>query len=316
MTMTIDDSRAGRPSSGPARWAGSTRAPARHRHVYQWLFAAPAIVLVVVFFFVPFVANVFFAFTRWTGYSSVISFNGLTNFANLLDLGILGHATLITLCYAIIGMAVQNTAGLALAKALQHTGRSNTVFRAVFFVPVLISPLAAGYIWKALLQPQGYLDEQISRFVPGDFTFNWLGHGWWALVAVACIEAWKWSGMATLVYIAGLNRIPRQLIEASILDGAGPIRRYFHIEFPLLAPAFTFNIVITFVGAFSAFDVIASTTGGGPGDATSVLNMAVYSQYGQGFFGTASALTLVVTLLVVVFAVPLIFWLRRREARI
>lgn len=303
------------PWGSPPRARREPAAP-QGRKWYQLWFALPAGVLVIGFFFVPFIANAFFAFMQWTGYSQTISFNGLTNFLMLGQLGILGQATVVTVSYALIGMTVQNAIGLTLAKALQHTHAVNTVFRSLFFIPVLISPLAAGYIWKALLQPDGFVNDLISVIVPGQFTFNWLGNDLSALIAVACIDAWKWSGMATLVYIAGLNRIPRQLSEAAVLDGAGPWRRFWGIEFPLLAPAFTFNVVVTLVGAFSAFDVVVSMTGGGPGTATTVLNKAVFDQYGQGLFGTASALNFVVTLLVLCTAVPLIAWLRKREERI
>ncbi|MCR2783983.1 MULTISPECIES: sugar ABC transporter permease [unclassified Microbacterium] len=314
VTRSVERRRGSFRRNDPPR-VGNGAAGVKPRQWYQWWFALPAAVLVLFFFFVPFIANAFFAFTQWTGYSSVITFNGLQNFQNLIDRGVLWQATLITLVYAVIGMVTQNAVGLSLAKALQHTGRANTVFRSIFFIPVLISPLAAGYIWKALLQPEGFVNDVISLFVPGDFTFAWLGNAVTALIAVACIDAWKWSGMATLVYIAGLNRIPGQLVEAATLDGAGAWRRFWAIEFPLLAPAFTFNIVITFVGAFSAFDGIVATTGGGPGTATTVLNKAAYDQYGQGLFGTASALNFVVALLVICTAIPLIAWMRKREER-
>jgi len=87
------------------------------------------------------------------------------------------------------------------------------------------------------------------------------------------------------------------------------------VEFPLLAPAFTFNVVLSLIGAFSALDVVFATTDGGPGDATTLLNVAVYNEYGQGLFGTASALSFVVALMAIVAAVPLIGWLRRREVQ-
>ncbi|MFT4081688.1 MAG: sugar ABC transporter permease [Nocardioides sp.] len=304
----------------------ATSAPAPHRETsapmrsrprrawYRLAFAAPAIVLVSVFFFLPFLANAGFSFTQWTGYSDVISWNGLDNFRLMFELGVIGHATLVTVGYAVVSMAVQNGVGLVLAKALQSTNRVNTVFRSVFFVPVLMSPLAAGYIWAGVLRSNGALNAVIGWVKPG-FDYAWLGHDTSALLCVATIDAWKWSGLVTLIYIAGLNRIPRTVVEAATLDGAGAWLRFWRIEFPLLAPAFTFNLVITLVGAFSALDVIFATTGGGPGNATRVLNAAVYEQYGQGLFGTASALSLVITLLVIITAVPLIAWLRRREVR-
>ncbi len=276
-------------------------------------FAAPAILLVSVFFLVPFLANAVFAFVQWTGYSDTIRWTGLTNFSLLGQLGILGHAIRVTIVYAVITMTVQNGVGLALATALQQTNRVNTVFRSIFFVPVLMSPLAAGYIWSAVLSPDGPANDFLSAVLPGSVHYAYLGHSVSALITVACVDAWKWSGLATLVYIAGLNRIPAQLVDAARIDGAGTWRRFWSVKFPLLAPAVTFNVVITLVGAFSALDVVFATTSGGPGDATTLLNVALYTQYGQSYFGQASALGLVVTGLVVLTAVPLIGWLRRRE---
>jgi multiple sugar transport system permease protein/raffinose/stachyose/melibiose transport system permease protein len=282
------------------------------RHLYRLWFALPAILLVIFFFVTPFVANGFLSFTRWTGFSKVIRFNGLNNFQSLISLGILGHATLVTIIFAVTTMLGQNLAGLALAKALQETNRINSFFRSLFFIPVLISPLAAGYIWAAVLAAHGPLNQAIAVFSPG-FAFPWLGNSTSALILVGLIDAWKWSGLVTLVYISGLKSIPRSVMEASVLDGAGAWRRFLGIEMPLLAPAFTFNIVLTLVGSFSALDVIFATTKGGPGDATSVLNVAVFNQYGQGFFGTSSALSFMIAILVIVTAVPLIWYLRSRE---
>jgi raffinose/stachyose/melibiose transport system permease protein len=287
----------------------------RRRRNRLLAFAIPSTALVLVFFFAPLIANVYFAFTQWTGFSDVIKPNGLANFKLLQQLGILSHAIAVTAIYAVVAMVVQNTVSLSLASALQTTNRVNTFFRGLFFIPVLISPLAAGYIWSAVLSPTGPLNGFLSTVLPGEHHFAWLGHGTTALIAVASVDAWKWSGLITLVYIAGLNGIPRSVIEAATIDGTSTWRRFWSIKFPLLAPAFTFNIVVTLVGAFSAFDVVFATTTGGPGDATTVLNVAVFRQYGQGNFGSASALSLVVTVMVILTAVPLIAYLRRREVQ-
>ena len=300
-----------RRTPGTTRPAGPRRP--QGRRTYRLWFALPAIALLVFFFAGPFVANGILSFTRWTGFSSHIRFNGLDNFRSLLSLGILGHATLVTIVFAVVTMAGQNIVGLALAKALQSSNRTNSVFRSIFFVPVLISPLAAGYIWSAVLAQDGPLNSLLSAVTRGDFHFAWLGGQHSAIVVVGLIDAWKWSGLVTLVYISGLNGIHRSVLEASVIDGANAVRRFRRIEMPLLAPAFTFNLVLTLVGSFSALDVIFATTKGGPGDATSVLNVAVYSQYGEGFFGTSGALSWVIARLVIIFALPLIWFLRRRE---
>lgn len=279
----------------------------------RWtFFVLPSALLVGAFFFLPFVLNLPFAFTQWSGYREEIPFVGLDNFVTLWANGRLPDAIRVTLVYALVCMIVQNVVGLALALALRETNRVNAVFRSLFFLPVLISPVAAGYIWRAIVDPAGPLNAAIGLVVPG-FRFAWLGDPAAALVAVAFIDGWKWVGLATLVYIAGLNAIPQSITEAASIDGAGGWGRFRRITFPLLAPAATFNVTVTLVGALSAYDIVASTTVGGPGTATTTLNMAVVQQFGFGYYGTASTFSLTVTLLVITIAVPLIWWLRRRE---
>jgi multiple sugar transport system permease protein/raffinose/stachyose/melibiose transport system permease protein len=301
--------RAGRADSGPPRGgnsAGTLRGLAK--------FAVPAYVLVGVFFLLPQVLNLYFAFTNWTTYSSAITWNGWDNIALLIEQGSLFHPVVVTVLYALIAMAFQNVIGLSLAYALRDSNRINGFFRSIFFIPVLISPLAVGYIWRGLLKPDGPVNDFIGLAVPG-FDWAWLGEPSTALAAVAFMDAWKWIGLTTVVYIAGINAVPGDVLEAARLDGASAWTSFWRITFPLLAPAFTFNVVSTLVGAFSAYDVIQASTGGGPGDSTRALYVELRMQWAQGNFGTGSALGLVVTLLVVVVAVPLVWYLRRRELR-
>jgi raffinose/stachyose/melibiose transport system permease protein len=291
----------------PQRRPGKSR-----RNLYRLWFAIPSIILVGVFFGAPFVANIAFAFLQWTSYSTTITWAGLSNFVDAYRLGFLVHPIIITVLFAIMSMLMQNIAGLGFAKALQTGGRTDRFFRSLFFVPVLFSPLAAGYIWAAALQPHGAVNTFVSAVIPG-FSFDWLGNPATALIAVALVDGWKWSGLATMVYVAGLNRIPSTVIQAAKLDGAGAWQRFWQVELPLLIPSLTFNLVVTLVGSFSAIDVVFAMTNGGPGNATTVLNAQLYLQYSGGLFGSASALGLVITILVVITAVPLIGWLRRRE---
>ncbi|MGX5682179.1 carbohydrate ABC transporter permease [Schumannella luteola] len=310
--MVISSSTAPVVTGTGSRRAPARRGPSRPLRARWFWFAAPSLALVLVFFVVPFVLNVPFAFSSWSGYTDVISFVGIDNFAVMWERGILPNALVVTLVYAVIAMTVQNVVSISLALALRDTNRVNSFFRSVFFLPVLFSPLAAGYIWRAIVSSDGPLNSVIGWFSPG-FDFAWLGNPATALFTVAFVDAWKWCGIATLVYIAGLNSIPPSMLEAASLDGAGAWQRFWRVVFPLLAPAFTFNIVTTLIGALSAYDVVASTTGGGPGISTVTLNMAAVQQFGLSYFGTASSLNLSVTVLVVVIAVPLVAWLRKRE---
>lgn len=312
MTDTTSDTAVaarGEVTSSPA----PRRKPRRTvREVGWWPFIVPAFALVAAFFTVPFLLNLRFAFTDWSGYSDAIAFNGLANFRGLISQDILWQAIKVTLLYAVMAMLIQNVFSLSMALVLQRSTRTNGFFRSFFFLPVLVAPVAAGYIWGAILAPRGPLNSFISFFADG-FDYAWLGHGTSALVSLAFVDAWKWSGLITLVYIAGLNNIPESLVEAATVDGANAWQRFWRIRFRLLAPAFTFTVVVTMLGAINAFDLVAATTRGGPGTATMVLNIAMFNQYGSGFFGMASSLSLVVTVLVIVLGLPLIAYLRRRE---
>ena len=275
-------------------------------------FVLPATVLVALFFVVPLLINIPLAFANWTSYTSVVTIDGIGNFQALINQGYLFSAIQVTLVYSVIAMIIQNVVSLALANALLDSTRINTFFRSLFFLPVLISPLAAGYIWRGILDPDGPLNELIGIAIPG-FDWAWLGETSTALASVAFVDAWKWIGLTTLVYIAGLNGVPRELKEAAIIDGASRIQAFWRVIFPLLAPAFTFNIVITLIGAFNAYDVIAATTGGGPGNSTQSINVLLKAQWGLGNFGNGSALGLTITAMVIIAAIPLVWWLRRRE---
>lgn len=277
-----------------------------------WAYALPAIILVTIFFLLPFLFNLRLAFTDWSSFTNEINWNGLDNFQVLIDQKILLTALRVTLIYAGFAMLLQNVVSLSLALLLAETNFINSIFRSLFFIPVLISTVAAGYIWYALLAPAGPFNQAIATFIPG-FKHAWFGETSTALVTVAFVDVWKSMGIVTLVYIAGLNAIPHELIEAATIDGANAWQRFWKVRFPLLAPAFTFTGVVTLVGAINSFDIAMATTRGGPGTATMVLNLAMQQQWNRGFWGTGTALGLTVTVIVVLTAVPLVTYLRRRE---
>ncbi len=188
-----------KPARLPGRW-------------YVYAFAVPSVLLVAVFFVAPFLLNSWFAFTLWTGLREGVTWNGLDNFIYLNQLGVLPRAVVLTVAYAVTCMLVQNVVGLSLALAMQRPSPTISVFRAAYFIPVLISPIAAGYVWSALLASDGPINAFLSLIVPGEVDYAVLGNPIPALITVAIIDAWKWTGLIVLVYIAGLNAIPRELM--------------------------------------------------------------------------------------------------------
>lgn len=280
------------------------------------LLAVPAIALLAVFYLLPNALNLVLGFTDWSAYRSEIRVNGIENLERLVRTGTLGTAVTTTIAFALTVMVAQNVLGLALALGLERLTRLNGLLRTLFFVPVLISPLAAGFVFRGLLAPNGTVNSLLGSMLDSPVRIPWLGSLDFTLYVVAIIQAWKGVGVTMLIYLAGLTAIPRELEEAARVDGANERQVVARIKLPLLAPALTANLVLTLIGAISAFDIILATTRGGPGRATSVINMVLYQQFSQGLFGMATAVNLVVFVMVVLASVPLIVYLRRREVQL
>lgn len=278
-----------------------------------WVFLLPAVALFVAFFLLPNLLNFYLPFTDWSGYRSEIRFTGLSTFKGLASDGTLTASLRITLEYAILAALFQNLFGLSLALLLYADTRSNRILRALFFLPVLISPLAIGYIFQALLAPDGALNRGLSTLTGGHVGIPWLGSVDWTIVVVAAIHGWKWMGLAMLVYLAGLKSVPQDVVDAARIDGADPWQSFRLVRWPLVAPAVTFNVAAALIGSLNVFDIPQATTGGGPASTTRVLNLYIFQVFGEGLYAQATAMSLVLFLLATAIAIPLVTYLRRRE---
>lgn len=279
----------------------------------QWTFLALPLGLFTVFFLVPALLNLGLAFTNWSIYSPTITFNGFDNFETLIANGTLWRALRVTLVYALCVVLFTNLLGLAAALALEKSVPSNTPLRALIFVPVLLSPLAAGYVFQGILSSNGVLNQILSALTGTEWKTPWLGSTTWAIVVIAAIQAWKTFGMCALFYIAGLSTVPEEMKDAARIDGANAWQTFWSVRWPLIAPAATINVSLTLIAGLGTADYVLATTAGGPAGSTQVLNMLVFLQFGNGAFGQAASMTLVLFLIVLIIAVPLIIWMRRRE---
>jgi raffinose/stachyose/melibiose transport system permease protein len=278
-------------------------APVLARRTHPLWFLIPAFVLLGVFFLVPTLFNFVYAFTDWSSFKAAINPVGLANFTDLAGDGTLWRAIRVTLLYAVLVAAFQNLFGFGLAVLLERDTLVNRILRVAFLIPVLMSALAVGYLFQALLKPGAGLG----------FEHAWLGDTTWTIVVVAVIHAWKWMGLSMLIYLAGLKTIPEDVIEAARIDGASRWRSFWSVRFPLLAPAVTFNVATALLGSMNGFDIVQATTGGGPARTTEILNIFIYRTFGQGLFAQATTMSLVLFLLVALLAFPVIALLRRRE---
>lgn len=286
------------------------------KNQYKFFFIIPAFIMIFIFFLLPNILNFYYSFTDWTTYKSEIYFSGLKNFRELTIDGEIWEDMIITIKYAILVSIIMNIFALSLAFVLEKTTRINNFFRTVFFIPVLLSNLAAGYIFKALYDPDGPINSVLSFITGSEIHFPFLGSVNYTLIFVILVHVWKSFGFCLLVYIAGLNYIPRDLIEAAEVEGANLFGVISKIKIPLLASAFTFNLTLSLIGALSTFEIPLAVARGGPARVTEVLNIFIFRLFGVGRWGYASSVSLVLFLTVCIFAFPMIFLLKKREVEL
>ena len=282
-----------------------------------WLFALPAIVALFAFHFVPIGFGGYYAFTDWDGLTHA-SWVGLENFRRIAGdefaRGALWHTLELATCFVILVNAI----GLALALALNRAVKTRNVLRVVFFAPVALSPLAIAFIWHWILDPQGALNRVLDAVGLSTLQRDWLGDPSTALWMVLVVMVWQFTGLAMVLYLAGLQQIPEEIEEAALVDGASGWVRVRKIVLPLLAPAITVSVTLTFIIGMRVFDQILGLTGGGPPiGATETLGTQIYKQLFQfGRYGYGAAFSLVLTVIVLGLALMQLMFLRMNERRL
>lgn len=291
------------------RNSGGTSGPRRSRRrspagvTAPWWFAAPAL---IVFFFIVIVPNVrgaIYAFTDWDGIARQFSYIGVDNFLRIFKDQAAFGSLWNTLFLAFTITIVQNVLGLLIALGVNARVKSRFILRVVFFAPAVLMPVAVSYLWKYMLTPEGAINSALSAIGLGGFRQNWLGDPHVALWSIVLVVVWQFSGYSMVIFLANLQSVPQDLLEAAALDGAGPIKKFFYVVRPLLMPAIIINVMLSVIGGLKMFDQVIIVTGGGPAYATETLSTIVYKDAVQfGEFGYASALAIVLTIVVAVLS--------------
>ncbi|MER8103762.1 sugar ABC transporter permease [Kitasatospora sp. NPDC094016] len=289
-------------ASPPAALAGRSAAPRRsrlRRAAVPYLLLAPALLTFGVFKAYPVVESLLLSFT--TGSGAATRDAGLANYRRLLDDPLFWTALSNT--GEILVIQVPLMLGLALLMAVGINSalvRWRTVWRLGVFMPSVTGLVATGVIFAYLLKTDDGAVNRVLNAV-GLPSVDWLGQPVWARMAVVVVLTWHYTGYNAVIYLAGLQSIPRELYEAAMVDGAGPIRRFTSVTVPALRPVLLFTVVLSTIGTLQLFDEPYVLTGGGPDNATLTVSMYLYQ---NGFryydFGYASAVAYALTLLVTV----------------
>jgi raffinose/stachyose/melibiose transport system permease protein len=295
---------------GEAKPVSNVSASRSSARAYPLWFHLPAAFVFATLFLLPSFAAVFFSLTRWS--LSEYTFIGLDNYAQFFREPFLVKGVINTLIYAVVTSGFKVVLGLMLGVLLTSKLPGRDALRAIVFFPVLVSTVGVGITFSTLMHPtNGLLNVTLSMFgVAGP---AWLTNPKIALLSVAFVDIWKGVGLATVIYIAGLVSIPREYYEASTMDGAGAWQRFREVTLPLVWPATSTVIILSFIGGLRSFDLIWSMTRGGPGFTTDVIASVIYKQYQAGFYGLSTAGNVVLFALVAVLILPLSAWFNRRE---
>jgi multiple sugar transport system permease protein len=278
-----------------------------------FLFLAPAFILYAVFFIVPVFYAGFLSFAQWNLISPNIEFIGLENYKNLFEDSIFWISLWNTCIYAVATVFPSMAIGILLAVFIEASGKSKSFFRTVFFMPVVASIAVTALVWMLLMSPNnGYINSVLKIFgIKGP---NWLNDPQWAMLSIIFVGVWRTSCYNMVLYIAGLKGLDRQLFESAKIDGAGPVKSFLYITFPLLGPVNLFVLVVSLIQSFQVFTTINIMTHGGPNNATNVLVYQVWQEAFQFFdIGRSSAAAIVMFFLVLAVAIFQIHLIERNE---
>jgi raffinose/stachyose/melibiose transport system permease protein len=279
------------------------------QRTYPHWFYIPGALVFGMFFIVPTVLAFYFSLTRWTLFDS--TFIGLDNYRTFIGDPQLVAGLRNTIIYAVLTSGSKVIISLPLAMLLTSNIRLKGLLRSIVFFPTLVSIVAIGITFSALMQPSIGLINNVLGSI-GLPQPQWLGDPKLALYSVALVDIWQGLGIATMIFIAGIMSIPVDYFEAARLEGGNWVK-FRYVIVPLVRNATFTVILLSFIGGLRRFDLIWTMTRGGPGFASDVLTSVIYKEYQAGFYGLSTAGNVVLFILVTAVVYPLMRFFNRLE---
>ncbi len=310
---TIESGRAPSPAAAVRRRLSF----ARRRQLFLLLFGAPAVLYVLVVAIWPLAQGVAYSFYDYSLLRPAArSFVGFENYRELFANDAARNSIVTTFVFTLSAVTLEFLLGLGIALLLWREGAFQRVCLALLLIPVTVTPIVVGLVFRALLAPDyGMLGYYLAHWGISP-TRGFFGDPSTALGTLVVVDAWQWTPFMALILLAGLKSLPTDVLEAAEADGATPAQRFRIIVFPMLLPAVFLALVLRTMDAFRVFDIVFSTTNGGPADATDVLMIYAVKQ-GLQFFniGFASAIANMMIVCIAVFSVAFVLLVRRADRR-
>lgn len=284
-----------------------------HKRMYPMWLIVPALAIFAVLYLYPTFSGFYYSLTDWSPYKDQIQFVGFEQFVDLFQTKAMYLAMKNTVIYAVLVTILQNGLGVLLALLLNSTLMGKNFFRSLYFLPSILSALVVGYTFTTVLHPDGIFNQLLNTLGLSDWTKDWLGDPKLALYSVTVVNVWQWAGQSMALYLAGLQGISKDMLEASVIDGTTYMQRLRFVIMPILAPVVTISVLLSMIGSMKAFEIIYATTGGGPGGATEVMNTFIFKQFGSGLYAFGTAANVVLFLSVAIISILLLKLMRKGE---
>ncbi|MBZ4669248.1 MAG: ABC-type transporter, integral rane subunit [Defluviitaleaceae bacterium] len=276
------------------------------------VFAGPATFAFITVIILPFLFGIYLTFTDWNGISSTHSFIGFENYLSVFKDKTFFNSFLLTLKYVFFTVILTNVIAFLLAFILTSGVKGQNFFRSGFFTPNLIGGVLLGYIWQFIFSNVlVYIGENLNLPI---FSSSWLSHpdkAFWTLVIVG---VWQYSGYMMIIYISGLMNVPKDIIEAASIDGAGSFRKLINVTLPMIIPSFTVCIFLSLQRTFMVYDVNLALTKGGPFKSTELISMTVYNKaFLSQDYGVGQAQAFFLFLIVAIITLVQVYFSKKME---
>ena len=291
------------------------------------LFVAPALVIVMVFIVIPLFMSMFNSLFEWNQLNRA-EFLGLENFKRLFTgypyQMLFSNALKNNLIWFVMTMLIQNTIGLLFGYFLSRRIWGHGFYRRVFFLPVLFSIVAVGYLWGLYLRPNGLVNALLAIVGKTDWQRAWLGDAKFATISIILVNIWRWIGFPSLVFMAAIDNTPRECLESAYLDGANEWSIFWRIVFPLIIPSVIIITVLTIIGSLNVFEQVYTMAGldGSPNHATDTIGTLFYRtafgsvDAGSPEVGIGSAISVLIYLMTFLFSLATIGASRGKEVEL
>ncbi|QAA34999.1 carbohydrate ABC transporter permease [Clostridium manihotivorum] len=277
------------------------------------LFVIPSLFIFVNVVIIPFIMGVIYSFTNWDGFAFTgASFVGIKNYISAFQDGKFAASFLLTTKYVIAMTILVNIVGLSLAMLVTSKVKFKNFFRAVYFLPNLIGGLILGFIWKFVFTK---LFENLGQMThTSKIFFNWLDNPTAAFWALVIVGVWQMAGYVMIIYIASIESISDEVLEAADIDGASAWTKFRKVTVPLIAPAFTVSLFVTLANSFKQYDTNLSLTNGGPFGSTELISMNIFSTaFGYNKYAEAQAKSIMFFLVIMIITIVQISITKKKE---